>query len=156
MNVTVYTMTVFGSQEPYTHIWMNDQKACREALCAILRPFNSKAAARLVGRPMRTQAWRHEWEDAWAAVITNVKVEFACEVFDLPDPIVVVTVEGGLVQDVMATKNCQVLVVDFDVEGTTDEVVQMEDGHDAVLNRYEVKGSTKAQRFLENLPPDAN
>ena len=101
---------------------------------------------------MRTPAWRQDWEDAWADVITNVKVEYDWQVVRLPDPTVVVTMDGGLVQHVMATKPCQVLVVDFDTEGTMDDVVQMPDGHDALLTWYHIKGGVQAQRFLETLP----
>lgn len=93
-----------------------------------------------------------EWDDAWADVITNMKVEYDWQVFKLPDPTVIVTMEGGMIQSVMATKPCQLVVVDFDTEGTTDDLVKMPDGNEAVLTRYNVRGSLAAENFLESLP----
>lgn len=156
MKATVYTMTVWGNQDPYTRVWLNEGKACQKALCEVLRPINPQAADALERGRVDSQEWRQDWEDAWVDVITNMKVEYDWKKFELPVPTVIVTVEGGLVQSVMATKPCHVLVVDFDTEGTQDEVVRMPDGNDALLNWHELRGSLEAENFLETLPKHAD
>lgn len=43
-------------------------------------------------------------------------------------PGIVIVMEGGLIQDVVASSRMQVMVIDYDTEGTTNDITQVDQG----------------------------
>lgn len=53
---------------------------------------------------------------------------------------IAVTLEGGLVQSVLAEEPVEVIVVDYDVEGASeDEIIEIFDDEQAVLRKFEAE-----------------
>jgi hypothetical protein len=62
------------------------------------------------------------------------------EVPDLKMPNIIVTVVGGLVSDVTSDSKCQVAVVDYDTDGTSNEISKIDDD-DVLIDLWELDPS---------------
>lgn len=84
---------------------------------------------------------------------------WAEESIEVPDAKVVVTVEGGLVQKIESSAPLEALVVDFDIEGTTNDLCEI-DGNLAIVSSWCLEGvsldSYSKAFYFSNTPNDSN
>jgi hypothetical protein len=119
MKHTIYTLHCDTDAGNDTFVYGNKQELRAEIEGIIANIYQDKADMLAALSSMDCKEWREEYSD-WREAEADAHRYYSRQehTIEIPDPRIVITVEGGVIQSILSSVPVDVLTIDYDVDGS--------------------------------------